>query len=538
MATEALDPAQAFMAKISDRYKPLHDITARGTSSVQQFYCGATVFLTGGSGFLGKHLIEKLFRATKIAKIYVLLRSKKGKSIEQRLVEMLKDPLYDTLWEDQPEFVDKIVAVSGDVSELKLGLSDKDWNTITDEVNIIFHLAATTRFDELLKKATFINIRGTREILALGKASEKLRSFVYVSTAFSQARDEYVNGEILEKFYTTPIDSKVMIGVAESMDEERINNITTNLIKGWPNTYTFTKAVAEGLVDTMGKDLPICVVRPAIVACAIREPNPGWIDLSCIYGASGYLYAVGLGVAHTAYGKHTNQVDFIPVDYVNNTILVAAWETARNKSPTPQKDEIKIYAIASAAKNPITWSGVQEILANKARYYPTPKAVSYTFAWCTSVRLLYWIYAWLLHLIPAYIVDTILLLFGKKRRFGNLAQKMSKMTIVLSHFLTHQWKFDDRNTSALFDSLSKDDREIFNFDVTNIDWTEYILTLCLGLRKYFVKDGLSGTLYGRKKQMILKIITFIVLPLYFYCLFKFAYCVIYYIFCLFSLFFK
>ncbi|CAH1636739.1 unnamed protein product [Spodoptera littoralis] len=262
MATEALDPAQAFMAKISDRYKPVHDITARGTSSVQQFYCGATVFLTGGSGFLGKQLIEKLLRATKVTKIYVLLRCKKDKSVQQRLVEMLKDP-----------------------------------------VDIIFHLAATTRFDELLKQATFINIRGTREILALGKASKKL-----------------------------------------------------SLIKGWPNTYTFTKAVAEGLVDTMGKDLPICVVRPAIVVCAIREPNPGWVDLSCIYGASGYMYAVGLGVAHTAYGNHTNQVDVIPVDYVNNTILAAAWETARTKSSTPQKDEIKIYTIASAFKNPITWN--------------------------------------------------------------------------------------------------------------------------------------------------------------------------------------
>ncbi|CAH1636740.1 unnamed protein product [Spodoptera littoralis] len=170
MEPKTLDPAQAFMAKISDRFKPVHDITARGTSSVQQFYCGATVFLTGGSGFLGKQLIEKLLRATNISKIYVLLRCKKGKFIQQRLMEMFKDPLYDTLREQQPKFVDKIIAVSGDVSELNLGLSDKDWNTIADEVDIIFHLAATTRFDETLKLATFINIRGTREILALGKA--------------------------------------------------------------------------------------------------------------------------------------------------------------------------------------------------------------------------------------------------------------------------------------------------------------------------------------------------------------------------------
>lgn len=110
--------------------------------------------------------------------------------------------------------------------------------------------------------------------------------------------------------------------------------------------------------------------------------------------------------------------------------------------------------------------------------------------------------------------------------------------MALSHFLSHHWKFDDRNTVALFDSLSEDDRKIFNFNVTDIDWPEYILVWCLGLRKYFVKDGLNGTIYGRKKQTVLKIVTFIMMPLYFYGLFKIVYCVFYYLFVLFNLLFK
>ena len=62
MPVEAMDPAQEFEAKLLARLKPVHEVTALGTSAVQQFYNGATVFLTGGSGFLGKQLIEKLLR--------------------------------------------------------------------------------------------------------------------------------------------------------------------------------------------------------------------------------------------------------------------------------------------------------------------------------------------------------------------------------------------------------------------------------------------------------------------------------------------
>lgn len=43
------------------------------------------------------------------------------------------------------------------------------------QVNVVFHLAATTRFDEPLRMATLINIRGTRETLLLGKACKNLR---------------------------------------------------------------------------------------------------------------------------------------------------------------------------------------------------------------------------------------------------------------------------------------------------------------------------------------------------------------------------
>ena len=45
-----------------------------------------------------------------------------------------------------------------------------------------------------------------------------------------------------------------------------------------PNTYTFTKALAEQWLFNTAKDLPLAIVRPSIVVAAWKDPLPGWID--------------------------------------------------------------------------------------------------------------------------------------------------------------------------------------------------------------------------------------------------------------------
>ena len=45
-----------------------------------------------------------------------------------------------------------------------------------------------------------------------------------------------------------------------------------------PNTYTYTKALAEQLLERECGDIPLAIVRPSIVTAALKEPLPGWID--------------------------------------------------------------------------------------------------------------------------------------------------------------------------------------------------------------------------------------------------------------------
>jgi fatty acyl-CoA reductase len=65
----------------------------KGTA-IQDFYRDANVLITGGTGFMGKVLVEKLLRSCPhLRNIYLLVRKKKGKDVNTRIQEVFEDPV-------------------------------------------------------------------------------------------------------------------------------------------------------------------------------------------------------------------------------------------------------------------------------------------------------------------------------------------------------------------------------------------------------------------------------------------------------------
>lgn len=72
------------------------------TAPIRDFYKDATILITGGTGFIGKVLIQKLLRTFELRKIYLLIRVKNNMSIEERLEHFFQETV--TNWSEHLHF--------------------------------------------------------------------------------------------------------------------------------------------------------------------------------------------------------------------------------------------------------------------------------------------------------------------------------------------------------------------------------------------------------------------------------------------------
>ncbi|KAL2741587.1 fatty acyl-CoA reductase wat-like [Vespula squamosa] len=458
---------------------------------IQKFYDGECIFLTGGTGFMGKLLIEKLLRGCPgIRCIYILIRPKKGKNVLERMLELVKDSLFSTLREKEPTFQRRIIGIKGDCSLPNLGISKVDRSILTREVSIVFNVAATVRFNEKMKSAITINIRSLRDLINLSKKISKLKSFVHVSTAYANC----LQNPIEEKFYDPPMDADKLIDLINSMEEKTFDDITPELLGGWPNTYVYTKSVAESVVKKHANTIPIGIFRPGIVISTYQEPVSGWIDN--VYGPVGITASVILGLMRIHHCDGSIKVNVVPGDLTINGLIASAWGIANNPR---SNEDIPIYNYVSK-DNPITYDGLKELTFKYERLIPSKEIIWYRSFRMTKYRKVYLIYVYFLHILPAFIVDAIALCMGKKPRLLQIYNKIHKMSDVLGYFSTIEWNFTNERWNELMRKLTSEDRELFFCDIKGLVWNIYFRSYVLGIREYILKDPIETLPQARIKR--------------------------------------
>lgn len=103
-----------------------------------------------------------------------------------------------------PEVFKKIIPIEGDVGAVGLGLSEESRELMKD-VSVIFHSAASVRFDDELRRSIILNTKATHEVIKFALTLKKIVSFVYVSTTYCYPDREYTDEKVKLKTFIAQI---------------------------------------------------------------------------------------------------------------------------------------------------------------------------------------------------------------------------------------------------------------------------------------------------------------------------------------------
>jgi HAD superfamily hydrolase (TIGR01490 family) len=493
---------------------------------------GRSILLTGGTGFLGTALVEKILRSLpELGRLYLLIRASRDRSAASRFKrDVLGSAAFSGLRRElgdafEDRVSEKVRVLEGDVHAHSLGLGEEKLLELSREVDVVIHSAASVVFDAPLDAAVESNVHGTLGLLRLARGWEKRPLFLHVSTAYVAGMSEGFAPEeppgdaspngtpldpyeevsnlegvvreveetsrersLLRRFETEAKRELGMVGeeeeVAGRVDQLRRAWMRERLVKlgteraralGWHDVYTFTKSLAERTVVRERGETPLIIVRPAIIESSYGEPYPGWIQGSRM--ADPIIMAFAKGIIREFPGDPESLVDIVPVDHVVNATLAAA--IRRPKEP-------EVFQVASGDRNPLRYRDLYEhvreyFLENPLRdsggrpIQPT----EWTFPGRRAVERR--LKAELAGLEVAGRVVSRLpeghMVADLRGRIAR-AEKRARMSLYYSRiygpYSSRTATFSTARTAELFDALPQEDKEEFPFDITQMSWREWL----------------------------------------------------------------
>lgn len=473
-----------------------------GDSPIQQLYANKTILVTGATGFVGKCLIQRLLQTCHVKRIYILLRGKRGQSVATREQSYLNEDVF-SYFEDKATYLQKLTAIEGDVSLPRLGLSDADYNMLVSSVNVVYHGAATIRFNEGLKRATMINVYGTQQIIELCRAMVNFNCLVHMSS-FSAW---FVKDHLEEKVYDMDLDVVKFLDTIKALNDDQVqlDELELKYIgknPKYPNSYMFTKTLAEILINTTATDLKVAIVRLPFIGHALKYPHPGWFDkMQTIIGIF-CAFTTGM-VRFVPETQLKVRSQILPVDSCSNAMIAISWEVANTSNPS-SGNAVKVYNAFPAYEMMSSLEMWQSIAIECVDKYPSIKqmiAPKYIKSPCSP--LVYILYLQWLSMM-ARVGDFMLNVIGKKPYLSRFADGVIAGVHEVTGEGLHKLQItgDCNKMDVLYSKdLSPVDRELYYFDHRKKmhEVPGYITSLYMQFRRKILREPDSNIVMAKKR---------------------------------------
>ncbi|XP_058459752.1 fatty acyl-CoA reductase wat-like [Malaya genurostris] len=439
--------------------------------SVLNFYRGSTVLLAGGTGFMGKVLLEKVLRCLEVKKLYLLIRRKRGVCGKDRLQQILRNRLFDQV--RTAELIAKIEPVEVDYDKEDFGLSPEITTRIKTEIKIVFYCIATVKFNVPIAEALRTNVGIGRNMMNWCKTAQNLEAFVFTSTFYSNSNrrlvEEKVYDDISEDIYENCIK---LLNCHLSVGEE--NKMTKEVLKCYENTYFFSKKCAEIMIqrEFSGK-VPIGIYRPPIVLPTCREPVVGWTDN--YHGITPYVIANLGGVNKISLMRPELEGDFAPVDYCVNAMMVCAYDIALRKQVSGSQI-IPVFNHCGTV-NRCRYGDILRFIADSRQWWF--ERWIWKYCWITTSNRFVLNATYILLYAIAALRDFIVGSFGNADKINRYHYRRAvKQVIAVNQtagfILLRKWRSESNNMRQLERLLSHAEEKIMGFDLSDIQWAEYV----------------------------------------------------------------
>lgn len=503
------------------------------------------VLLIGFTGFIGKVWLAKVLQdLPQIGKVYLLIRRQRSTTPQNRFEKIINtSPVFDALHlkygDGLADFIsEKVEVIEGDVSRQFLGIEPEIREKLFSTVDVIINSSGLTDFNPDLRQALAINVEGTLHMIEFLRACDHA-SLVHLSTCYvvgyrdgrigetavidytpfgkpdfnaereyrhlcsladtieARGESDEMNAQFRQFVLKKNLNSKKELSENEidaQIRKQRQRWVRNELTEagmrraqefGWPNTYTFTKSIAESMLLPHTAEFPIAIVRPSIVETSTHEPFEGWNEGVNTSAPLSYL----LGTFFRQLPSNGKKcLDIIPVDLVCRGMVLIAAALVQRRHET-------LYQLATSAINPCDMRRSIELtgLAHRKYYRSQDDFNLRLLSLFDSIPVSKERYQRLSAPRQKMVVQSLLRIMSPLpmmrsplvRRERDL-DKVEKLVHLYEPFILHnEYIFVAKNVEILSELLPAEERASFGYDAGYIDWWNYWINIHIpALRKW------------------------------------------------------